>query len=178
VLTPDYDSHETHGAFVAYTACAMNLSDASSPLKQLGKTPWKFQRTLRTPVKNIPPFVSTILASVPSLRTARVTIEAAVFEPKHLLDVLTRHSLLRQYSKGTSVLAEGQQEIEELVRAVFSDWIDFLFVPTPKPFVIYADHDEYATFYANTRSNLNHVTDALLAEGIEEVSGYQRQGLR
>jgi hypothetical protein len=178
VESPDYDSYETRGALVAYTARAMNLSDASSPLKQLGKTPWKFQRTLRTPVRNIPPFVSTILASVPSLQAARVTIETTAFEPEHLLDLLTRHSLPRQYKKGTSVLAEGQREIEELVCAVFSDWMDFLLVPTPKPFVIYADHDEYATFYANTRSNLNRVTDALLAEGIEEVSGYQRQGLR
>jgi hypothetical protein len=156
----------------------MNLSDAPSPLKHLCKTPWKFQRTLRTPLTKIAPFVSTILASVPSLQTARVTIESVAFEPKHLLEVLARHSLPRQYSKGTSVLADGQREIEELVRAVFSDSIDFLFVPTPKPFVIYADHDEYSTFYANTRSNLNRVTDALLADGIDEVPGYQRQGLR
>lgn len=51
-------------------------------------------------------------------------------------------------------------------------------MPAPKPFVIYADHDEYATFYANTRSNLNRVTDALLTQGFEEVSGYQKEGLR
>jgi hypothetical protein len=34
-------------------------------------------------------------------------------------------------------------------------------------FVIYADHDEYATFYANTRSNLNRVADALFANGLK-----------
>ena len=51
-------------------------------------------------------------------------------------------------------------------------------MPTPKPFVIYADHDEFTTFYANTRSNLNRVSDTLLTQGFEEVSGYQRQGLR
>jgi hypothetical protein len=31
--------------------------------------------------------------------------------------------------------------------------------------VIYADHDEYTTFYANTRSNLNRVVEALVAQG-------------
>ncbi len=34
--------------------------------------------------------------------------------------------------------AEGHVEIEELLRAALSDWVDFLFVPTPEPFVIYA----------------------------------------
>ena len=58
-----------------------------------------------------------------------------MFEPKHLLDILTRHSLPHQYKKGTAVVAEGQQESEELLRAAFSDTMDFLFVPTPKPFV-------------------------------------------
>jgi hypothetical protein len=156
----------------------MKVSIASSPLKQLGKTPWKFQRTLRTPVKNLQPFVSAILSSASPLQTACVTIEQAVFEPKHLTEMLTRHSVPLQYKKGTSVTAEGEQEIEELLRAALSDWMDFLFIPTPKPFVIYADHDEYATFYANSRSNLNRVTDALLTEGFDEVPGYQRQGLR
>ena len=156
----------------------MNLSTASSPLKQLGKTPWKFQRTLRTPVGNLQLFVSTILSSVPSLQTASVTIEQAVFEPENLIEVLTGHSLPLQYKKGTSVVAEGEQEIEELLRAALSDCTDFLFVPAPKPFVLYADHDEYATFYANNRSNLNRVTEVLLRKGFEEVLGYQRQGLR
>jgi hypothetical protein len=156
----------------------MKLSNASSPLKQLGKTPWKFQRTLRTPVRNLQPFVSTILSSAPALQTASVTIEQAVFEPKKLIEVLTGHLLPLQYKKGTSVVAEGEQEFEELLRAALSDCMDFLFVPAPKAFVLYADHDEYATFYGNSRSNLNRVTDALLTGGFEEVLGYQRQGLR
>ena len=55
-------------------------------------------------------FVSTILSSTRSLQTACVTIESAVFEPKHLLDILTRHSLPHQYKKGTAVVAEGQRK--------------------------------------------------------------------
>jgi hypothetical protein len=65
--------------------------------------------------------------------------------------------------------------VEELLHTAFSDWFDFLFVPTPKPFVIYADHDEYTTFYANTRSNLNRVVQALSAKGFEEIAEYKRQ---
>jgi hypothetical protein len=72
------------------------------------------------------------------------------------------------------VTAVGAQEMQELLHTAFTDWFDFLFVPTPKPFVIYADHDEYTTFYANTRSNLNRVVEALVAQGFEEVAEYRR----
>ena len=72
-------------------------------------------------------------------------------------------------------MATGQREIEELLHAALSDWMDFLFVPSPEPFVIYADHDEYTTFYAHSRSNLNHIAEPLAAQGFKEISGYIRQ---
>jgi hypothetical protein len=152
----------------------MNVSDAPSALKQIRKASWKFQQTFKTPLNNLQPYVAAILSAA-SPETACVTIEQAVFEPKHWIDLLTRYSLPPRYSKGVSVTAVGAQEMQELLRTAFTDWFDFLFVPTPKPFVIYADHDEYTTFYANTRSNLNRVLEALVAQGFEEVAEYRRQ---
>jgi hypothetical protein len=152
----------------------MNLSDSPGALKQIRKTSWKFQQTFKTPLNNLQPYVAAILSSAP-LETACVTIDQAVFEPKHWIDLLTRYSLQPRYSKGVSVTAVGAQEMQELLHTAFTDWFDFLFVPTPKPFVIYADHDEYTTFYANTRSNLNRVVAALVAQGFEEVAEYRRQ---
>lgn len=61
-----------------------------------------------------------------------------------------------------------------MLEAALGDWVDFVFVPVPKPFVIYADHDEYTTFYANTKSNLNRVAQALIAAGFEKVLDYER----
>jgi hypothetical protein len=153
----------------------MKVSDTPSALKQIRKTGWKFQRTFVTPVKKLRPFVATIVSAGQSFQTASITIDQAVFEPKHWIDQLIRHSLPPQYQKGTSVTAVGEPEIEELLHAVFSDCVDFLFVPVPKTFVIYADHDEYTTFYANARSSLNRVTEPLLTQGFHEVSGYQRR---
>lgn len=152
----------------------MKLSDASSALKQVRKASWKFQQTFKTPLNNLQPFVTTIFSTA-SPQTACITIEQAVFEPKHWIDLLTRYSVPPRYGKGVSVTAAGRQEIEELLYTAFSDWFDFLFVPAPKPFVIFADHDEYATFYANTRSNLNRVVEALSAQGFEEIPEYSRQ---
>lgn len=71
--------------------------------------------------------------------------------------------------------AVGQQEVEDLLQAAFTDWFDFVFVPTPKPFVIYADHDEYTTFYANTRSNLNRVLTTMSAQGFDQIPEHTRQ---
>ena len=152
----------------------MNLSETPSTLKQFRKSPWKFQQTFKTPLNNLQPFVATIISTA-SPEIACVTIEQAVFEPKHWIDLLTRHSLSPRYGKGASVTAVGRQEVEELLHTAFTDWFDFLFVPTPKPFVIYADHDEYTTFYANTRSNLNRVVEALVAQGFEQIAEYKRQ---
>src|SRR5580693_7252222 len=113
----------------------MNVSDAPSALKQLRKASWKFQQTFQTPLKKLEPFVASIVSTV-APQTACVTVEQVVFEPKHMIDLLTRYSLPPRYGKGVSVTATGQREIKELLQAAFADWVDFLFVPSPKPFVM------------------------------------------
>jgi hypothetical protein len=152
----------------------MTVSDLPGALKQLRNTRWRFQHTFKTPLERLTPFVTAIV-STGAPKTACITIEEVVFEPKHWIDLLTRYSLPARHGKGMSVTATGRREIEELLHAAFADWADFLFVPSPKPFVIYADHDEYATFYANTRSNLNRIIEALSSQGFEQIAEYTRQ---
>src|SRR5205814_5704652 len=65
-------------------------------------------------------------------------------------------------------------ELQDLLHAVFADTVDFLVVPNPKRFVIYADHDEYTTFFVNTRSHINRIAESLLAQGFEEIARYTR----
>ncbi len=151
----------------------MKVSDSLGSLKQLRKTPWRFQRTFRTPLKKLDLFVTAIV-SAGAHETACVTIDEVVFEPKNWIDLLTRYSLPARYEKGMSVTANGHREIEELLHSAFADWVNFLFVPDPKPFVMYADHDEYATFYANNRSNLNRIVQALSSQGFDEIAEYTR----
>lgn len=38
-----------------------------------------------------------------------------------------------------------------------------------------SDHDEYTTFYANTKSSLNGVVQSLTAEGFASVPDHERQ---
>src|SRR5262249_41441496 len=149
----------------------MKLSDAPTTLKQLRKTPWKFQQTFKTPLEKLEPFVAAIV-SLGLPKTASVTIQQAVFEPKHWINLLTHHSLPAKYGKGMGLIATGESEIQELLRAAFSDPVDFIFVPSPKRFVIYADHDEFTTFYANTTSQTNRIAEGLSTLGVKRVPEY------
>jgi hypothetical protein len=119
----------------------------------------------------LPKFVAAILEGCPELRGASITNDAVVFEPRHLIGLLSSHSLVLRYGKGVTLSTDDLQEVASLFEAALSDWIDFVFIPAPKPFVIYADHDESITFYAHTRSNLNHLTDVLEKGGFNLVSG-------
>lgn len=40
--------------------------------------------------------------------------------------------------------------------------------------MIYADHDEYCTFYSSERSNLARVREALINAGFQVVEDYER----
>jgi hypothetical protein len=152
----------------------MTLSQNKGGLKRFRRTPWRFQQTFHTPLKNLRLFVANIVSGHEPLQTGSVTIDQVVFEPKNLLALLARHSLPPEYGHEWCLTTAGQQGIGELLEAALGDWVDFIFVPTPKPFVIYADHDEYTTFYANTKSNLNGVVQRLAAEGFQSVADYER----
>ena len=153
----------------------MELIENPGALKKFRRTPWKFQQTFHTPLKNLQAFVLTIITSGKPLKSGCLTLEQVVFDPEHLIALLTSYEVPARYERGVSLTASGQGEIEALLCAALSDSTDFIFVPEPKSFAIYADHDEYTTFYSHTRSNLNHVTQTLLSKGFQEVQGYERQ---
>jgi hypothetical protein len=130
--------------------------------------------TFLTPVKDLNNFVSTILSTNGPFEEGSVTIAQIVFEPRNLIVLLSNYSLSKEFQNDWSLLAEDEKQVHELLRTALSDSVDFLCVPTPKPFVIYADHDEYTTFYANTKGNLNQPVNALLAKWFKPVLNYQR----
>jgi hypothetical protein len=152
----------------------MKASSNSKMLKQFQRTPWPFQETFHTPLKDLDRFVSTFSSVHQPLACGCVTIDQYVFEPKTLNAYLAQYSVSEQITHGVCLKADGQQQIEALLRATLADWIDFLFIPTPKRFAIYADHDEYTTFYANTKGDLSRIILALREKGFKKVDEYVR----
>ena len=153
----------------------MTVSNTPGVMKKSGRAAWKFQTTFSTPLKSLDAFVSTILPDHGGFERASVTIDEIVFDPKTLNALLANSSLSANLGHDWSIADEGKENVRKLLVASLSDWVDFLFVPVPKPFVIYADHDEFTTFYANTKSNLNRVVPALLDKGFSQVPDYQRR---
>jgi len=152
----------------------MEFADVPSASKQIRSLGWKFQKTFVTPPpKQLDAYVDVIV-SVGSPQMACITIEQVVFEPKEWISVLTRNSLEPRYRSGVAVTCSGENEVRELLVATFGAWFDFAYVQSPKRFVVYADHDGYTTFYANTKSNLNSIVAAMQGLGVKEVD-YERQ---
>ena len=101
-------------------------------------------------------------------------MDQVIFEPTNLISLFSGYSILPQYGHGWSITAEGRHEVEAVLYAALRDAVDFIFVPKPALFAIFADHDNFTTFYAHTRSNLNRVAEALTRGGFESVHDYQR----
>jgi hypothetical protein len=152
----------------------MTLSEAPGAVKQFRKKAWRFQQTFATPLKNLQAFVTTIVSGQ-EFQGGCLTIDQVVFEPKHLISLLGNYSIPPRYGRGTSITAHSQEEVAALLEAALGDWLDFIFTPVPKPIVIFADHDEYTTFFANTRSSLNRVVTALSTQGFKEIGDYERR---
>ncbi|MHB8526786.1 MAG: hypothetical protein ACYDD2_11590 [Candidatus Acidiferrales bacterium] len=153
----------------------MTRSEAIDALEKFRMNPWEFQLTFETPLKSLQPFVKTILDALKLLKLASVTIDLVVFEPRDLIGMLASRSIPPTYERGVCLTATDRLEIEELLRVTLSEWIDFLFVPEPSQFVIYADHDEFTTFYAHTRLTLDRVAGALLDQGFKMEANYERR---
>jgi hypothetical protein len=150
-------------------------SESTESLEAFCRNPWEFQQTFETPLKNLQPFAKTIVSNGEDLRTASIVIDQVVFEPKELIEMLTSYSIPLACKRGLSLTAVGQHEIEELLSAMLSEWIDFLFIPEPRSFALYADHDEYTTLYAHQRSHLDRVVRALSDQGFKLITNYERR---
>ena len=152
----------------------MTLSATSGALKHLCKVCWRFQQTFLTPLQKLQLFVETIISTRKQIEGGTLTVDSIVFEPENLNALLATRSLPPCLLKESSIEVTGRVEVGALLKAAFGDPVDFWFVPAPKPFVIYADHDEYTTFFANSKSNLNGVVEPLLKQGFETVD-YERK---
>jgi hypothetical protein len=153
----------------------MIASRAPEVLDRFCENPWGFQATFETPLKSLRSFVATIVSSGEPLRAGSLIVDQVVFEPRDLNAMLATYSIPSEYGRGLCLTAAGPQEIEELLRAVFGEWIDFLFVPEPQFFAIYADHDEFTTFYAHNLTKLERIADALSNGGFKAEPQYQRR---
>ncbi len=150
------------------------LSHNPDSLATFSKKACKFQCAIATPLPNLEPFVDEIISALVPIKSGIIVIDGYVFEPKNLRKLLSAHPQSMNLTRDWSIESIATHNIKELLLATFQDWIDFALVPTPLPFVLYADHDEYTTFYAMTKSNLNRVVKPLLVQGFTQIKDFER----
>ena len=150
------------------------LAERPEEIRRFRAMPWRFQQTFKTPLKDLNRFVTTFLAPF-SLDNGAMSTDEVVFEPKDLLDLLAKHSLSVEDQYHLTIRAVGQQAVANLLQAALGDWVDFVFVTSPEVFAIYADHDEYTTFYTPDDVTLKKVVSALEKSGFDAVLDYTRR---
>jgi hypothetical protein len=139
----------------------------------LRDAPFPFQQTYATPLTDLPRFVHTLLAPF-AFDKAAVWIETIVFTPHKLINYL--HGFGIDTDEGElnrAVLsAEDTSETTALLEHVLSEWIDFAFIPSPKNFVIYADHDEYTTVFTASAQLLASLCSNMQLQSFRAVDNW------
>jgi hypothetical protein len=149
------------------------LAERPESLRLFHANPWQFQQTFSTPLKDLNRFVSAIFAPFSWERGAFSTDEV-VFEPHHLLRLMAENSIHVENFWALNLEAHGEKETAELLEAALGDWVDFVFLPVPESIAIYADHDEYITFYAKGESVLSTLKLELIRAGFKPIEAYER----
>ncbi len=153
----------------------MKLTHTPGALKKFRRTPWRHQQTIGRPVVDeLQRFVSKIVRTENrQIEQAALTLDNGVFGIERIAGLVRapKESLGHE----STILAETGDEAEALLLAAFMDGPDFILVPKPRPFVIYADHDDWITFYANTTSHLNGIIRPLVDAGFRLVEDWRRE---
>ncbi len=153
----------------------MIVTHSTGVIKKFRRTPWRFQQTVQIPEANDrEEFISTITTADKQITEGTVIIDQIVFTTERMTALCPMGSAL-PLTRETSLSSETAEELRALLIAAFWDGVDFIFIPSPKPFVCYADHDDWITFYTNTTSNLNHIINPLEARGYKLVRDWRRE---
>ena len=128
--------------------------------------PWPFQQTFQTPLQDLQRFVDAFSGQMP-LEKCTLNTDDVVFEPKHLLEFLSRFSITVENQWKLILSADSSEEGASLLVAALSDWVDFCLVPESEKFAIYADHDEYTTFYAKDERTIGLIKSSIVQAGFQ-----------
>jgi len=143
-------------------------------LKQMRARAGEHQTTFAVPPARASQFAAALLGAGVGATGARLVVDAVVFPPKHLQTALSNSDVEAWLDAETVIEAEAG-EAAALLTAALQDWTDFWFVPIPGGFLLYGDHDEYSTIFAQRTGAVSRAADALRAAGFDEVDGYERE---
>lgn len=143
-------------------------------LKHMRVRAGEHQATFAVPPARASQFASALLDAGVGAAGARLVVDSVVFPPKHLQTALSNDDDQAWLDAETVIEAEPG-EAAALLTAALQDWTDFWFVPIPGGFLLYGDHDEYSTIFAQHKGPVSRAAEALRAAGFDEVDDYERE---
>jgi hypothetical protein len=151
----------------------MKISLESSKGWRLRETPFPFQQTYVTPLPDLSRFVHALLEPF-ELSEGTIRIETIVFTPHELIDYLNSFGIATDEGElnRAAIHVEDASEAPTLLECVLGQWIDFAFIPSPKKFVIYADHDEYTTVFTVNGELLASLRWEMTLQGFKAVDNW------
>lgn len=141
---------------------------------RLSTATWRYQITYRTPLKRLPDFVRLLLADEPRPKCCMARVDELVFRSDRLDELLSRHALKVDRAEDVLYHAEGGAAVAEVLEVLLASWADFVFVPSPTPTVIVADHDEFTTVFTRDDRRLQRLRFQLQSGGYEEIEAWKR----
>jgi hypothetical protein len=124
-------------------------------------------------LKGLGKFVECVFRHFPA-ESAAVSTEQVVFEPRHVIELLAGQSLELENIWSFILFADSKESVAKLLEAVLGDWIDFFFIPDPASLAIFADHDEYVTFYSRSELLLADFASTLERAGFQSIPDWIR----
>jgi hypothetical protein len=157
----------------------MKISLESSNGWRMREAPFSFQQTYHTPLDDLSRFVRSLLAPF-EIMEAAVWVETIVFTPNDLIEYLKVFDIAsdEELLNRSVIRAHNASEAATLLESVLGQWIDFAFIPSPKEFAIYADHDEFTTIFTASKELLNSLRSDLKLQGFKEVENWMWTGPR
>ncbi len=134
------------------------------------RVPGQHQATFLTPLKDLPRFISLVTPFLGELQSARFRIDLVVFDPQNLTQLTPDVELCQGTFHGDTIEVEGADNCLHVLQLALSDWVDFLFTPDPATMQIYADHDEYITFFTDDKQTLKRIVKELSAAGYQNFA--------
>jgi hypothetical protein len=130
---------------------------------------WRRQTTCVTPLRRLPWYTATLVEQLLPFDQALLIIDKVVFDvPPELEDLRRAAGETRPVHEAPGHLfVNDAQGFRAALQAALSGWIDLRALFSPPTNALWADHDEYTTFFSESSGKVAEVRRVLIEDGVE-----------
>jgi hypothetical protein len=128
------------------------------------------QVTCITPLTNLQWFAQAMGDHLLPFDIALLLIDEVVFDlPPALLTIYSPSPNEHWMDKPGLLFGDEKSNLLDMVKAVWSGWMDFRVIFAPAGQAVRADHDEYTTFFSNSLTTIQQLEKTLTTGGVSIV---------